>query len=56
MYVTKESQKFLATFLLRECYNRSLCEEIIVAVAKPLVDATIDPEVHNQQPPTYTLG
>lgn len=47
MYVTRDSHKFLARFLIQECYNRQLCEEIILAVTDPLIKATDSSPVEN---------
>lgn len=49
MYVNKESQKFLSILLLKECNNKVLCQEIIIAITKPLVDMTQNPQEDSTQ-------
>lgn len=53
MYVTRESQRFLWTLLLHEYQNTSICKEIILAVAAPLLANTIDAQMHQALEDTY---
>lgn len=53
MYVTRESQKFLSTLLLHEQKNFEACTEIILAVAAPLMNNTVDAQLHQALEETY---
>ncbi|EFN61120.1 HEAT repeat-containing protein C7orf27 [Camponotus floridanus] len=53
MYVTRESQKFLSTLLLHEQKNIEACTEIILEVAAPLMNNTVDAQLHQALEETY---
>lgn len=53
MYVTRESQKFLSTLLLHEQKNIETCTEIILEVAAPLMNNTVDAQLHQALEETY---
>lgn len=53
MYVTRESQKFLWTLLLHEHKNVEACSEIILAIAAPLMNNTVDVQAHQALEDTY---
>lgn len=53
MYVTQESQKFLWKLLMYEHKNLQICQEIILAIATPLVGNTFNAQVHQVLEETY---
>jgi len=53
MYVTRESQKLLWTLLLHEHKNIEACKEIILAIAAPLMNNTLDVQMNQDLGETY---
>lgn len=53
IYVTRESQKFLCTLLLHEHKNIEACKEIILAIAAPLMNNTVNSQVQTTREDIY---
>lgn len=47
MYITRDSQKFLWTLLLLESENTKVCEEVILVAAGPLINNTLNSQMHS---------